>query len=132
MGRGPPPRDRHGRRSRGRRVGRAGRPGRSLCRRLCGRRSACRRRRSAPPSHDGIYPMTNPELVLVPHTHWDREWYQPFPEFLERLIQMMDRLIEVLDGDERFAHFHLDGQVAMIDDYLDVRPAREGDIRRLA
>ena len=76
--------------------------------------------------------MTNPELVLVPHTHWDREWYQPFPEFLERLIQMMDRLIEVLDGDERFAHFHLDGQVAMIDDYLDVRPAREADIRRLA
>ncbi len=76
--------------------------------------------------------MTKPELVLVPHTHWDREWYQPFPEFLERLIQMMDRLIEVLDGDERFAHFHLDGQVAMIDDYLDVRPARERDIRRLA
>jgi alpha-mannosidase len=76
--------------------------------------------------------MTNPELVLVPHTHWDREWYQPFPEFLERLIQMMDRLIEVLDGDERFAHFHLDGQVAMIDDYLDVRPEREADIRRLA
>ncbi len=71
-------------------------------------------------------------VVLVPHTHWDREWYQPFPEFLERLVGMMDHLIEVLDRDERFAHFHLDGQVAMIDDYLDVRPDREADIRRLA
>jgi alpha-mannosidase len=73
-----------------------------------------------------------PTLVLVPHTHWDREWYQPFDEFVERLVQMMDRLIEVLDGDARFAHFHLDGQVAMIDDYLEVRPEREADIRRLA
>jgi alpha-mannosidase len=68
----------------------------------------------------------------VPHTHWDREWYQPFDAFLERLVEMMDRLIEVLDRDERFAHFHLDGQVAMIDDYLEVRPEREPDIRRLA
>jgi alpha-mannosidase len=72
-----------------------------------------------------------PTVVLVPHTHWDREWYQPFDQFLERLVGMMDHLIEVLDGDERF-HFHLDGQAAMIDDYLDVRPEREADIRRLA
>jgi alpha-mannosidase len=70
--------------------------------------------------------------VLVPHTHWDREWYQPFDAFLERLVDMMDHLIDVLDRDERFAHFHLDGQVAMIDDYLAVRPEREADIRRLA
>ncbi len=72
-----------------------------------------------------------PTAVLVPHTHWDREWYQPFDAFRERLIEMMDRLVDVLDRDERFAHFHLDGQVAMIDDYLDVRPEREPDIRRL-
>src|SRR5438105_2051146 len=76
-------------------------------------------------------PKPSQEVVLVPHTHWDREWYQPFPEFLERLIQMMDHLIDVQDHDERFAHFHLDGQVALIDDYLDARPEREPDIRRL-
>jgi alpha-mannosidase len=72
-----------------------------------------------------------PIVILVPHTHWDREWYQPFDQFLQRLVEMMDHLIEVLDGDERF-HFHLDGQAAMIDDYLDVRPEREADIKRLA
>ncbi len=72
------------------------------------------------------------EVVLVPHTHWDREWYLPFEGFLERLIEMMDGLIDVLDRDPRFAHFHLDGQVALIDDYLDVRPEREQDVRRLA
>jgi alpha-mannosidase len=71
-------------------------------------------------------------VFLVPHTHWDREWYLPFEAFREQLVAMMDGLIELLDRDPRFAHFHLDGQTAMIDDYLEVRPDREADLRRLA
>jgi alpha-mannosidase len=69
-------------------------------------------------------------ITLVPHTHWDREWYAPFDEFRKRLVAMMDTLIEL--GNAGFPHFHLDGQTAMIDDYLAVRPERETDIRRLA
>ncbi len=69
-------------------------------------------------------------VTLVPHTHWDREWYLPFEGFLGYLVPMMDGLIELLDGG--FPHFHLDGQTAVIDDYLEVRPEREPDIRRLA
>ncbi len=69
-------------------------------------------------------------VTLVPHTHWDREWYEPFDGFLPRLVAMMDTLIEL--GDEGFPHFHLDGQTAMVDDYLAVRPEREPDVRRLA
>jgi hypothetical protein len=69
-------------------------------------------------------------ITLVPHTHWDREWYAPFEEFRERLVAMMDTLIDV--GSAGFPHFHLDGQTAMVDDYLAVRPEREADIRRLA
>jgi alpha-mannosidase len=76
--------------------------------------------------------MDAPAMVLVPHTHWDREWYLPFAEFQRRLVDMMDGLIELLDDDPRFTHFHLDGQATVIDDYLAVRPEREGDIRRLA
>jgi glycosyl hydrolase family 38/alpha mannosidase-like protein len=69
-------------------------------------------------------------VTLVPHTHWDREWYRPFDEFLKRLVTMMDTLLDI--GDRGFPHFHLDGQTAMIDDYLAVRPEREADVRRLA
>jgi alpha-mannosidase len=69
---------------------------------------------------------------LVPHTHWDREWYLPFEAFRSRLVEMMDGLIDLLDREPRFAHFHLDGQATIIDDYLAVRPEREADIRRLA
>jgi len=69
-------------------------------------------------------------IPLVPHTHWDREWYGPFAEFLPRLVTMMDTLIEL--ADRGFPHFHLDGQTAMIDDYLGERPEREADVKRLA
>jgi alpha-mannosidase len=69
-------------------------------------------------------------VTLVPHTHWDREWYEPFEGFLRRLVSMMDTLIEL--GHRGFPHFHLDGQTAMIDDYLAVRPERAADVRELA
>ncbi|HEV8420456.1 MAG TPA: hypothetical protein VGR13_03780, partial [Actinomycetota bacterium] len=71
-------------------------------------------------------------VFLVPLTHWDREWYEPFEGFLARLIEMMDHLIELASADPPLAHFHLDGQSAMIDDYLAVRPERSGDVERLA
>jgi alpha-mannosidase len=69
-------------------------------------------------------------LTLVPHTHWDREWYLPFEAFRERLVTVMDELLDLLDGG--YPHFHLDGQTALIDDYLAVRPEREDDVRRHA
>jgi alpha-mannosidase len=68
-------------------------------------------------------------VTLVPHTHWDREWYDPFSVFSQRLEAMMDTLIELADAG--FPHFHLDGQTAMIDDYLAMRPERADDVERL-
>jgi alpha-mannosidase len=66
------------------------------------------------------------EVTVIPHTHWDREWYEPFSVFSERLVAMMDTLLDLAaDG---FPHFHLDGQTAMIDDYLERRPERAGEI----
>lgn len=66
------------------------------------------------------------KVTLVPHTHWDREWYEPFAVFSERLVEMMDTLLDLTaDG---FPHFHLDGQTAMIDDYLERRPDRAGEL----
>ena len=68
------------------------------------------------------------QVTLVPHTHWDREWYEPFSVFSERLVAMMDVLLDLAaDG---FPHFHLDGQTAMIDDYLERRPERADELER--
>ena len=61
-------------------------------------------------------------IILVPHTHWDREWYQTFQQFRIRLVHAIDRLLDILDHDPSFTHFMLDGQTILLDDYLEVRP----------
>ena len=70
-------------------------------------------------------------LVVVPHTHWDREWYQPFQEFRSRLVRLMDRLLDVLERDPAFTHFHLDGQTIVLEDYLEIRPQNRRRLQRL-
>jgi alpha-mannosidase len=67
---------------------------------------------------------------VVPHTHWDREWYLPFQLFRLRLVGLIDRLLDLMEADERY-RFTLDGQLATLDDYLEVRPEAEERIRRL-
>ncbi|MCZ7536854.1 MAG: hypothetical protein M5T61_13765 [Acidimicrobiia bacterium] len=71
-------------------------------------------------------------VAIVPHTHWDREWYSPFQTFRLRLVRLLDDLLPMLEADESYAHFHLDGQTAVVDDYLEVRPDAEAAIRSLA
>jgi alpha-mannosidase len=68
---------------------------------------------------------------LIPHTHWDREWFLPRAAFHARLIPMMDELIERLQADAAFRTFLLDGQTVLIEDYLQARPERENDIKAL-
>ncbi|UOE43519.1 hypothetical protein [Agromyces larvae] len=61
------------------------------------------------------------ELVIVPHTHWDREWYEPHDVFRLRLVHMLDRLFTTLERNPDY-RFTLDGQAAAVDDYLEIRP----------
>ena len=70
-------------------------------------------------------------LMFVSHTHWDREWYEPFEGFRLRLVRLVDRLLDILEGDPDYRYFMLDGQTVVLDDYLDVRPENEGRLRRL-
>ena len=71
-------------------------------------------------------------VYVVPHTHWDREWYDPYPTFRLRLVDMLDELLPRLDADPGFAHFQLDGQMAVVDDYLEVRPDEADRLSRLS
>jgi alpha-mannosidase len=78
-----------------------------------------------------VAPTQPVHLVVVPHTHWDREWYQPFQEFRGRLVRLTERLLDILDHDPSFTHFHFDGQTIVIEDYLEIRPERRARLRRL-
>jgi hypothetical protein len=74
--------------------------------------------------------MAPTRITLVAHTHWDREWYQPFEVFRAHLVEMLDEALDALERDERLV-FTLDGQVALVDDYLELRPMAEPRIRAL-
>ena len=61
-------------------------------------------------------------LHISPHSHWDREWYLPFEKHRVRLVELFDRLIQVMEENEDYTYYHLDGQYIVIDDYLEIRP----------
>jgi len=75
--------------------------------------------------------LSTHHLVLVPHTHWDREWYRTHEQFRYRLVELLDGLLDMLERDPDFRHFTLDGQSILIDDYLEVRPGARGRLARL-
>ncbi len=70
------------------------------------------------------------DIVLVPHTHWDREWYQTFQQFRIRLVHVVDMLLDIMDRDPHFSHFMLDGQSIVLDDYLEARPEEEERLKK--
>ncbi|MFW9785268.1 MAG: hypothetical protein ACFFFB_23515, partial [Candidatus Heimdallarchaeota archaeon] len=68
-------------------------------------------------------------IIIVPETHWDREWYLPFQEFRAKLVIMMDKLLDIFKTNSNYKNFTLDGQIIPLEDYLEVRPNREEDIK---
>jgi mannosylglycerate hydrolase len=70
------------------------------------------------------------QLYFVVHTHWDREWYQPFQQMRARLVTMADRMIPLVERGA-IPSFHFDGQTIVLDDYLEMRPRAEVRLRNL-
>jgi len=73
--------------------------------------------------------MYNMHLII--NTHWDREYRWSFSETQFRLAEAVDDLINIMKNDPEFTYFHTDSQVSMLDDYLDIRPERAEELKRL-
>ncbi len=73
--------------------------------------------------------MPNP-AVFVPHFHWDREWYEPFQVFRHRLVAALDTVLETAETDPDF-RFTVDGQMAAVEDYLEMRPENRARVAAL-
>ncbi|HUQ42393.1 MAG TPA: phosphatase PAP2 family protein [Candidatus Limnocylindrales bacterium] len=61
-------------------------------------------------------------VFVVPHTHWDREWYERFEGYRARLVPMVSKLLDLLERDPEFRSFTFDGQTIAIEDHLEKRP----------
>jgi alpha-mannosidase len=66
---------------------------------------------------------------VVAHTHWDREWYRSAERFRQRLVALVDELLD--DPPAVGESFLLDGQGILLDDYLAVRPERAAELSAL-
>lgn len=67
---------------------------------------------------------------VIPHSHWDREWYMPFEHHRARLIALIDDVLELLEN-ENYPSYHLDGQTIALEDYLEIRPHKRQQVEKL-
>ena len=71
------------------------------------------------------------KIHIIPHSHWDREWYMPFEAHRYRLVKLIDDIIEKMENDPEFKYYHLDGQTIVLEDYLKIKPYMRQRLQKL-
>lgn len=75
--------------------------------------------------------MTPKHVYVVPHCHWDAEWYFTCEDSHILLVENMDYLLNLLESDANFSSYTFDGLAVVLDDYLQVRPENASRIAEL-
>jgi alpha-mannosidase len=75
--------------------------------------------------------LENLDVIIISHTHWDREWYRPYQHFRLQLVEMLDHLLEIMLQCPDLTYFFLDGQSVLLEDYLALRPEQATTVRSL-
>jgi len=69
-------------------------------------------------------------VILVPHTHWDREWYFTTRQSKVLLLESLAVVLNELEAG-RLPCFVLDGQSSLLEDYLQNAPGERNRIAAL-
>lgn len=69
---------------------------------------------------------------VISNTHWDREWRYPFQAYRTDLVDLIDRLLDVMEKRKDYKAFLLDAQTVILEDYLEIRPENAKRIRKLS
>ncbi len=67
---------------------------------------------------------------VISNTHWDREWRYPFQKNRQRLVMMIDSILEILETNPDYQAFHLDSQTIVLKDYLEIKPQNEAKLKQ--
>lgn len=70
------------------------------------------------------------QLHFISNTHWDREWRFSARRTQYMLGYMLDMLLDILDKNPDYRHFHLDSQTMPIQDYLEVYPEKKEKLKK--
>ena len=71
------------------------------------------------------------KVHVVPHFHWDREWYFTAEESKILLVNDMEEVLTMLETREDYPYFVLDGQTSVLEDYFSVSPENRERVREL-
>ena len=66
-----------------------------------------------------------------PYCHPERSEGPRFQQFRANLVEAVDCLLDLMADNPNYGYFTLDGQTVILEDYLEVRPDREQDLRDL-
>ena len=68
---------------------------------------------------------------VISGTHWDREWRFTAEQSKLRLADLVDMVMDTLEGDAAYRHYVLDGGTVILEDYLSIRPESRERLERL-
>ncbi|WP_040203545.1 mannosylglycerate hydrolase [Neobacillus jeddahensis] len=71
------------------------------------------------------------KVHIVPHMHWDREWYFSTEESRILLVNNMEEILEMLENNPDYPYYVLDGQTSILEDYFAVKPENKERVKRL-
>ncbi|ASN04311.1 mannosylglycerate hydrolase [Virgibacillus necropolis] len=71
------------------------------------------------------------QVHIVPHMHWDREWYFTTEESRILLVNNMEEIMDRLENDPDYPYYVLDGQTSILEDYFAVKPEAKGRVKKL-
>ena len=69
------------------------------------------------------------KIHVIAHTHWDYEWYFSRQEARVQFAYHMDEVLEALKS-HQLEYYMLDGQMAIVDDYLQTNPDKKDVIKK--
>ncbi len=70
------------------------------------------------------------KVHIVTYTHWDREFRWEFERTRMRLVDLFDNLFEIMDEKPDYRSFLCDGQLTLIEDYLEIRPEMREKVKK--
>ncbi|HHA2010544.1 TPA: glycoside hydrolase family 38 C-terminal domain-containing protein [Enterobacter mori] len=62
------------------------------------------------------------QIHVIAHTHWDQEWYFTRQDSMVLASYNFADVIDTLEQDPAYCCYHLDGQMAVVDDFLAMNP----------
>jgi len=69
------------------------------------------------------------KIHVIQHTHWDFEWYFTRNEALIQFVYHMDEVFQALQA-QTVDYYLLDGQMSILDDYLDAYPEKKMELTK--